>query len=140
MPRRTRMARYRARWAASALMLGITTLSTGGAWAQGADTGVAPTDPNVIRGLQVTTGVTLDGAASVSRQIINAQGALTTPGINTDTNQTTVSTYTISPTLRQRFGDFASGLLKYQFGSTSSGAIAPATQNSVLGSLTSGTD
>jgi uncharacterized protein (PEP-CTERM system associated) len=232
------MARCRARWVTSLLVLGTATLGAGGARAQQADTGPAPgpapTDPNVIRGLQVTTGVTLDeiltdnargianggaltanaagivgataaqkqgdlitrvtpnlsvfdmsrrvqaglsyspsyekflnagdldrfdnaltatgkadlwenrlvldGTASVSREIINAQGALATPGIANNNNQTTVSTYTVGPTFNQPFGDFAVGQVKYQFGSTSSGSIAPATQNAFSGNLTSGTD
>lgn len=84
--------------------------------------------------------LTLNASSSVSRQFISNQGALTPLDRSTDNNQTTVETYTISPTLTQHFGSFATGQLQYLYGSTSSGVIAPAQQNTVNAGLTSGTD
>lgn len=86
--------------------------------------------------------LTVNATGSISREIINAQGALAPDAITTNQNQTTVQTYTFSPTFVQPFGDFAVGQLRYLLGSTStsSGALAPALQNQVTGSLTSGTE
>ena len=82
----------------------------------------------------------LDTTASVSRQIINNQGAVTTSGLNSSVNQTNVSTFTLSPTYSTRFGDFATGQLKYLLGFTDSGVTAPTVQNQVSAGVTSGND
>jgi uncharacterized protein (PEP-CTERM system associated) len=82
----------------------------------------------------------LDTTSSISRQIINQRGAITGSGLSNNVNQTTVQTYTVTPTYQQRFGDFAVGQLQYLFGYTSSDALAPTTQNQGSASLTSGTD
>ena len=84
--------------------------------------------------------LTLDTSSSISRQIINQQGAVTTGGISSNVNQTTVQTYTVTPALQQRFGDFAVGHLQYLFGYNTSDALAATTQNQATASLTSGTD
>jgi uncharacterized protein (PEP-CTERM system associated) len=80
-----------------------------------------------------------NGSASLSHQVINSRGALTTSGISQDTNQADVQTYTLGPTFAWRFGDFASGKVNYVFGQTDSGgALASATENVVGATLTGG--
>jgi hypothetical protein len=82
--------------------------------------------------------VRVRATSSVSREIINQQGALTTNGLSINNNQTTVQTYTLSPVFIQRFGDIAEAQLQYQFGYTTSGAFGATTQNQGVGTLTSG--
>ncbi|MBV9521209.1 MAG: TIGR03016 family PEP-CTERM system-associated outer membrane protein [Alphaproteobacteria bacterium] len=84
--------------------------------------------------------LSLNGTASISRQFINNQGAITPTNQFSRTNQADVETFTISPTFTQHFGDFATGKLQYLLGSTSSGVVAPTLENTVQASLTSGND
>ncbi len=84
--------------------------------------------------------LSLSASASVSRQFINNQGAITPGNQFTNNNQTDVETYTVSPVYTQRFGSFATGRLQYLLGSTSSGVLASTLQNTVQASLASGPD
>src|SRR5262249_46799770 len=82
----------------------------------------------------------LDTTASVSRQIINNQGAVTTSGLNSSVNQTNVSTFTLSPTYSTRFSDFSTGQLTYMLGSPDSVVTAPPVQIQVSAGVASGND
>jgi uncharacterized protein (PEP-CTERM system associated) len=82
--------------------------------------------------------LTLDASASISREVINTQGAVTANQRAINNNQADLQSYILSPTYRQAFGNFALGKLQYQFGSTSTGAIAPATSNGIAAELKSG--
>jgi uncharacterized protein (PEP-CTERM system associated) len=73
--------------------------------------------------------LTIDGSASLSRQIIDNHAAVTTAGTSINSNQADLQSYELTPTFRQGLGTFAVGQLQYRFGQTSSGAVAPATTN-----------
>jgi uncharacterized protein (PEP-CTERM system associated) len=60
----------------------------------------------------------IDATASISQQLISLSGSQTDTAINSS-NRTTTSTYTISPYIKHRFGNFAEGLARF----TQSGAI-----------------
>jgi uncharacterized protein (PEP-CTERM system associated) len=80
----------------------------------------------------------LDASASISREIINTQGAVTANQRAINNNQADLQSYQFTPTYKQAFGNFALGRLQYQFGSTSTGAIAPATRNGIAAELKGG--
>lgn len=82
--------------------------------------------------------LTLDASTSISREIVNTQGAVTANQRAINTNQADLQSYQFTPTYKQAFGNFALGKLQYQFGSTSTGAIAPATSNAISAELRSG--
>jgi len=60
----------------------------------------------------------IDGTASISQQLISLSGSQADASVNSS-NRTTTSTYTISPYVTQRFGNFAEGLARF----TQSGAL-----------------
>jgi uncharacterized protein (PEP-CTERM system associated) len=60
----------------------------------------------------------IDATARISQQLISLSGSQTDTAINSD-NRTTTSSYTISPYVQKRFGNFAEGMARF----TQSGAI-----------------
>lgn len=84
----------------------------------------------------------VDGRASISQQNISAFGPQTTDNTNITGNVTNVTTYSISPYLRHRFKNFASGEARYTHDSVSTGAngLSDSQSDRILLGLTSGTD
>jgi uncharacterized protein (PEP-CTERM system associated) len=60
----------------------------------------------------------IDASATISQQLISLSGSQADTAINSS-NRTTTGTYTVSPYLQKRFGNFAKGLLRF----TQEGAI-----------------
>src|SRR5258708_32718018 len=71
----------------------------------------------------------------MSSEIINTQGAITTSATNISNNRADLNSYILTPIYKQAFGTFAIGELRYRIGETSSGAIAPSTNNAVTATL-----
>jgi uncharacterized protein (PEP-CTERM system associated) len=84
--------------------------------------------------------LTLNASASLSRQIVDTHGAVTNTGTALSSNQADLQSYILSPTFKQAFSNVAIAVLQYQFGQTSTGAIAPATTTGLSASLKSGPD
>jgi uncharacterized protein (PEP-CTERM system associated) len=84
--------------------------------------------------------LTLATSASISRQFVSSQGALTAGDRAVDANQTTLRTFAVKPTFTQNFGNFATGSVSAQLANTSSGVLADSTQTQLTASLSSGTD
>jgi uncharacterized protein (PEP-CTERM system associated) len=60
----------------------------------------------------------IDGTASISQQLISLSGSQVDASVNSS-NRTSTGTYTISPYVTQRFGNYAEGLARF----TQSGAL-----------------
>jgi uncharacterized protein (PEP-CTERM system associated) len=84
--------------------------------------------------------LTLNASASLSRQIVNPNGAVTNTGTSLANNQADLQSYILTPTFKQAFGNVAIAELQSQLGQTSSGAIAPATTTGLSAALKSGPD
>jgi uncharacterized protein (PEP-CTERM system associated) len=84
--------------------------------------------------------LTLNASASLSRQIVDTHAAVTNTGTALNTNQADLQSFILTPTFKQAFSNFAIGELQYQYGQTSTGAIAPATTNGISASLKGGPD
>jgi uncharacterized protein (PEP-CTERM system associated) len=84
--------------------------------------------------------LTLNASASLSRQIVDTHGAVTNTGAALSSNQADLQSYILTPTFKQAFSNVAIAELQYQFGQTSTGAIAPATTTGLSASLKSGPD
>jgi uncharacterized protein (PEP-CTERM system associated) len=84
--------------------------------------------------------LTLNASASLSRQIIDTHAAVTNTGTALNTNQADLQSFILTPTFKQAFSNVAIGELQYQYGQTSTGAIAPATTTGISASLKSGPD
>ena len=84
--------------------------------------------------------LTVDASASLSRQIVNPNAAVTNAGTSLGNNQTDLQSYILTPTFKQAFGNVAIAQLQSQIGQTSSGAIAPATTTGLSAALRSGPD
>jgi uncharacterized protein (PEP-CTERM system associated) len=84
--------------------------------------------------------LTLDASASLSRQTVNPNAAVTNTGTSLASNQADLQSYILTPTLKQALGNVATAELQYQIGQTSSGAIAPATTTGFSAALKSGPD
>ncbi|HEX3500343.1 MAG TPA: TIGR03016 family PEP-CTERM system-associated outer membrane protein [Stellaceae bacterium] len=82
----------------------------------------------------------LNASASLSRQIVDTHAAVTNTGTALSTNQADLQSFILTPTFKQAFRNVAIAELQYQYGQTSSGAIAPATTTGVSASLKSGPD
>ncbi len=84
--------------------------------------------------------LTLNASASLSRQIVDTHAAVTNTGTSLSSNQADLQSFILTPTFKQAFGNVAIAELQYQYGQTSSGAIAPATTTGVSAALKSGPD
>jgi uncharacterized protein (PEP-CTERM system associated) len=84
--------------------------------------------------------LTLNASASLSRQIVDTHAAVTNTGAALNTNQADLQSFILTPTFKQAFRNAAIGELQYQYGQTSTGAIAPATTTGISASLKSGPD
>jgi len=84
--------------------------------------------------------LTLNASASLSRQIIDTHAAVTNTGTSLSTNQADLQSFILTPTFKQAFSNVAIAELQYQYGQTSTGAIAPATTTGLSASLKSGPD
>ena len=82
----------------------------------------------------------IDATASISQQLISLSGSRADAAVNSS-NLTTTSTYTISPYIQKRFGNFAEGMARF----TQEGAIFDSSEfnninsSQINASLTSGT-
>ena len=82
----------------------------------------------------------LDANTAISQQNINALGPVGFGNTNATNNLTTVGTYSISPYVQKRFGNFADGMYRVSNSGVyyNSQGISNTVTNSVIGSLTSG--
>ena len=82
----------------------------------------------------------VDTRASISQERTSSSGGESPNDQAFTTNRTEVRTYSISPYLRNHFGDFADSELRYTFGQTyySENDFSDATTNRVTGQLVSG--
>ncbi len=82
----------------------------------------------------------INASASISQQIVNNQGAVSTSQFNDLSNRTEVRAFSLSPRFRQRFSDWAVAELNYSFGYVDTGSAgASNTSNSSIGlTITSG--
>jgi uncharacterized protein (PEP-CTERM system associated) len=83
----------------------------------------------------------IDTAASISQQSISATGnqtAATQP--TTNDNSTSVKTFSISPRLVNRFGNYADSQLRYGYSQFMAGALSDTETNQITETLTSGTE
>ena len=82
----------------------------------------------------------IDATASVSQELIDQRGPVTGSDRLLSSNETTVSTYHVSPYLRLPIGNFADTELRYGFGQSYSGALATGTRNEFSAGINSGPD
>lgn len=85
----------------------------------------------------------LDLDASAVRQVtsLSAFGPQGTGSLYSNNNRTNISTYTIAPTLRHRFGGFADGFIRYSRNRVAGDPIFGTTSgNNITANLTSGQD
>lgn len=82
----------------------------------------------------------LNGKASVTQQTISPFDVQPASNANLTSNRTDVKTYSVSPFMRQRFGNTATSELRYTHDSTSSsaGGLLDSTSNSILFNVNSG--
>ncbi len=82
----------------------------------------------------------LDANTAISQQNINALGPVGFGNTNATNNLTTVGTYSISPYVQKRFGNFADGMYRVSTSGVyyNSQGISNTVTNSMSGSLTSG--
>jgi len=83
----------------------------------------------------------IDATAGISQQLISLTGSQADTAINSS-NRTTTGTYSVSPYIKRRFGNFAEGMVRY----SQSGAIFDSSEfnninsGTINASLVSGTD
>ncbi len=82
----------------------------------------------------------IDATASISQELIDQRGPVTGSDRLLESNQTTVSTYHVSPYLRLPIGSFAETEFRYGFGQSFSGALATGTRNEFSAGINSGPD
>src|SRR5260221_4339920 len=82
----------------------------------------------------------VESSVSMSSEIINNQAAVTPSATNISNNRADLNSYILTPIYKQAFGTFAIGELRYRIGESSSGAIAPSTNNAVTAMLKNGAD
>lgn len=82
----------------------------------------------------------LDLSASAIRQTtsLSAFGPQGTDSLYSDNNRTTVNTFSVSPTLRHRFGSTADAYLRYTYNRVSGGAFGTSNGQNIAANVTSG--
>lgn len=82
----------------------------------------------------------LDASTAISQQNLSALGPIGFGNTNATNNLTTVGTYSISPYVQKRFGNFADGMYRVSTSGVyyNSQGISNTVTNSMIGSLTSG--
>ncbi len=83
----------------------------------------------------------IDATAGISQQLISLTGSRADAAINSD-NRTTTGTYSVSPYIKRRFGDFAEGMVRYSLSGAlfEDSAFNDINASTIDASLVSGTD